>query len=29
MKKEQLELLGLRPPQSETLHTLNRADLQN
>ena len=29
MKKEQLELLGLRPTQIETVLTINRADLQN
>ena len=29
MKKEQLESLGLRPSQIETVLTINRADLQN
>lgn len=29
MKKEQLESLGLRPAQIETVLTINRADLQN
>ena len=29
MKKEQLEGLGLRPTQIETVLTINKADLQN
>ena len=29
MNKEQLESLGLRPTQIETVLTINKADLQN